>query len=123
MSNDLFSMSEKPKSGTRKSTPVTFRMDMEAHRALANRAKTLGLSIHQLAEIYVLESLCLVEERSALCEAVKNTNAMVAALRSNLSLSVEALLSAAGKASEEEARKWVTECFSPMEADSEDAPK
>ena len=49
---------------------VGFRLDDGSRRVLAQRADALGVSPHELARHYVVESLQEAEERAALREAI-----------------------------------------------------
>ena len=91
------------------SEPATigFRLDEEPRRVLAERAAGLGVSPHALARQYVLEILGEGEERVALHHALKTLIEEAGQTHESLALGIEALLSSAGKVSEDNARAWV----------------
>lgn len=91
------------------SIPATigFRLDEEPLRVLVERAASLGISPHVLARQYVLEILGEAQERSALHHAIKTLIEETGQTHESLALGVEALLSSAGKVSEDSARDWV----------------
>ncbi len=90
-------------------TTIGFRLDEASLRILAERAKRLGLSIHELARHYVIEVLQEPEERSALREAVETVQREIMASREDLAVATEAILVSSGNIEESQARKWVDE--------------
>lgn len=88
---------------------IGFRLDAEAHRALAGRAARLGLSPHALAKLYVMDMLQQDENRADLADGLRVCIKMLDRLRQNV-LST-AILVASGRCTEKEARAWVEENF------------
>jgi len=86
---------------------IGFRLEPEQARLLAERAGRLGVSPHELARYYVVESLLASEELAAVGNAVGALHQQVQRLKQDLALAVEALLASAGQVSEKQARAWV----------------
>lgn len=97
--------------GKSSSSPIGFRLDALSRRVLVERAEQLGISPHELARHYVLELLGEAEERSALREAVTDLHLQLTQVRADLALSIQALLTSAGKVPAAEAAQWVEENF------------
>ena len=96
-----------------RSKTISFRLQAEEEELLSTRAGRFGVSKHDLSRLYVLEMLGQGEERQVLREAVTALNNEISSLRKDVSLSAQALLSSAGKVSEEKARKWAEENLNP----------
>ena len=92
---------------------IGFRLDLEARSILARRAESLGVSPHDLARHYVLECLHSDEDRAALREAIVELRKEMIEARQDVTLSTEALLASAGKASPAEASSWTRENLGP----------
>ena len=86
--------------------PIAFRPEQEIYDQLNAKAEILGMSIHQLACHYVTG---MVRGNSGDKAPVEQLPAMMAELREDLAISVEILLSLAGKARPQDARKWADE--------------
>jgi hypothetical protein len=101
--------SSKPKASRAKksSKPISFRPEQEVYDLLERRAAKLGMgSIHELASHYVTG---IVREDKAQEPSTVSMTQQLAELREDLWLSVEALLTSAGKVKESEARRWAEE--------------
>ena len=92
---------------------IGFRLDEASLRVLSHRAARLKVSRHELARHYVEELLHEPEERAALRAAVEALHHHLHEFRRDFSVAVEALLTSAGKVSEEEARKWTADGLHP----------
>lgn len=99
------------KSRAPESQVISFRVDAEEFRILAARAASLGVSPHALARFYVSEALLAAMQLSDLGSAVLALQTEVAGQRGDLALSMQALLSSAGKTSAKEAEAWVEKCL------------
>jgi hypothetical protein len=87
--------------------PISFRPDQEVYDLLEKRAAKLGMgSLHELACHYVTG---IVREDKAEEPSAVSMAQQLAELREDLWLSVEALLTSAGKVKESEARRWAEE--------------
>ena len=86
---------------------ISFRLDDQSSRVLAERAARLGRSPHELARHYVLEILQQAEERAALREAIQQLNQNQRQFHADFAFAVQALLTSAGKVSSEKAEAWV----------------
>jgi hypothetical protein len=86
---------------------VGFRLEPELGAVLLGRANTLGVSVHELARHYVMLVLHETQDRKELREAVLALHRELTELRTDLSVSTEALLASAGKASAAHAKDWV----------------
>ena len=93
---------------------VGFRLDPENGELLRIRADSLGVSVHELARTYMLETLHEERDRAALYQGlihlrdeVKDLRNDFSELREDMALSIQALLVRAGKVSAKEAMDWV----------------
>jgi hypothetical protein len=86
---------------------IGFRLELDQAGLLAERAARLGVSPHELARYYVVESLLAAEELAAVGNAVGIVHQQMQQLNKDLALAVEALLASAGRVSEKQARDWV----------------
>ena len=106
-------------SGPRALITTSFRLEEASQRVLAERAAALGVSPHELARRYVLESLKPVpsppdrpsHDPAELLEGLQAVYYHLLETRKDLALAVEALLSRAGQVSEAEAHAWVRENY------------
>lgn len=92
---------------SRASTVIGFRLEPELAEALAQQAKALGVSPHELARHYLVEAMGLAGELHSLVSGVTALHHQIQAFRHDLSLGVEALLASAGQVTEKDARAWV----------------
>ena|ERR1041384_4998519 len=90
---------------------IGFRLDEESSRILSERARSLGVSPHELARHYVIEFLHEPEERVALRQAVSILQELISRMREDQVLGLEALLTSAGKVNEKDAHKWIKANF------------
>lgn len=90
---------------------VTFRLQLDALHVLVGRAKLLGVSRHQLAQLYVLQMLALEETQGDLTAGFEAVRKDITEMRAEIALGVEALLLTSGKYEPQEARKWVQSQF------------
>ena len=90
---------------------VGFKLDAEAFAVLDARAKALGTSSHLLARQYVLLALTEDESRRELTQTLQALLAQLIELRKDCSLATQTLLVSAGKATVEQAEKWISENF------------
>jgi len=88
---------------------IGFRLDVEHGRVLAERAKTLGVSVHELARHYVLLMLHENDERSEVRDAIRALHQEIVEIRKDVVVSTEALLTSAGKVGASASRDWVRE--------------
>jgi hypothetical protein len=72
------------------------------------------VSPHELAKDYVLERLHEQEERELLRMALNDLFVVNQQLRGDIATTAEAILIAAGKVDEKEAREWVERTFRPL---------
>jgi hypothetical protein len=93
--------------------PISFRLDEDNQRILAERAAELGVSAHELARFYVTEALRGQQGPPAVIMGLSGLLEGLVHLRADLLLAVEALLASAGKASPEEAIAWIKENYKP----------
>lgn len=85
---------------------IGFRLDETSRQALGRQAKRLGVSPHELARFYVLELLSANEERQALRDTLEMVYHQNDCFRRSMALAVEALLTASGKLSPQQAKEW-----------------
>jgi hypothetical protein len=97
---------------------VGFRLDEKSRRLLGKRSARLGVSPHELAKDYVLERLNEQEERELLRMALNDLFVVNQQLRGDIATTAEAILIAAGKVDEKEAREWVERTFRPLPGSS-----
>ena len=90
---------------------IGFRLDEESSGLLSARARSLGVSPHELARHYVIELLHEPDERSALRAAVASLSELITRMREDQVLGLEALLTSAGKVTEKDAHRWVKDNF------------
>lgn len=86
---------------------IGFRLDEAGSKLLVERAKSLGVSVHQLARHYVITMLSENEERDQLGQMVEKMYLQIAEIRKDIGISTEALLSSAGKTEKSKAKEWV----------------
>ena len=86
---------------------IGFRLDPDSREALLGRASQRGISIHDLARIYVLEALHAETERTILEEGFGNLRQQLRQQQMELGKIAYALLIGAGKLKEDQAREWV----------------
>jgi aryl-alcohol dehydrogenase-like predicted oxidoreductase len=91
---------------------IGFRLSEEDGEVLAARAKTLGVSVHDLARFYTITAVRDREERVDLRGALEKLHQEMTELRKDVVISTEVLLSSAGKVEAEEARAWVDKTLS-----------
>jgi hypothetical protein len=91
---------------------VGFKLDNEHRAKLSGQAEQLGVSRNVLARDYVLRAL---DEPTELASAVITLNQQMFALREELALVAEALLTHGGKLDHKAAQKWVDENLKPAE--------
>jgi predicted DNA binding CopG/RHH family protein len=90
-----------------KSKPISFRLSENDLELLQKKAKVLGVSIHQLAKSFVLESLEGKEKNNVMREIAEVFNE-VEKLKFCLADATEAIL-VTNKYPKEKAKKWTTE--------------
>ena len=88
---------------------VGFRLEPDLRQVLGERAGLIGVSVHDLAKLYVTERLFEEQERIALHEAVKVLHKNMEDFRFDFLHAVRALLTSAGKVSKDRADQWVNE--------------
>jgi hypothetical protein len=93
------------------STVIGFKCDADSRAKLDALAKNLGVSRNILARDFVLKAL---NEPADLFGAVMTLNQQMLALREELALIAEVLLTHAGKVDEEDAKKWTDENIKPV---------
>lgn len=89
---------------------VSFRIDCELYRLLAEAADRLGLSPGEYARSIVRAAL-LDEHSLRILDDLAATRRDLAMLKQQLRLATVGLMIQAGDASEEEAEKWVADYF------------
>lgn len=99
------------KQANEESSVISFRLEGEDLRALEERASALGVSRHALARYLTLDALAWPTHLLELGAAVQELYAEVQGQRQDLSLSVQALLSSAGKTSAKDAKAWAEQCL------------
>lgn len=106
-------MPRSPKKLAAASAPETigFRLDPSASKTLADRARRLGVSSHQLARDYVMQALQAGDQEARLKDATDSVHAHLHELREDLSLALEALIIVAGDLEQKEARAWMKQNF------------
>lgn len=104
----MYLVSERVKSSTLGKT-IGFRLGSAEEGLLLERARKLGVSASILARSYVLDQLSANEERAALRDAVLLLESRIQSLRGDLGISVQTLLSFAGRVLEKDAENWVKE--------------
>jgi hypothetical protein len=99
------------------STPtIGFRLEESQRKTLAARAKSVGLSPHNLAKLYVIERLAGGDEKQSkqsLTDAVHATSEQLHTFREDFAYAVQALLMSAGSLDKEVAKRWVEENLTP----------
>lgn len=70
---------------------------------MEEQAQAMNCSIHELAYHYLTKAICKEADDGVTPEEIVR---VLAELREDLAVGVEALLASAGKASAEEAREW-----------------
>lgn len=85
---------------------VSFRIDSATASALAERAKSYGVSSHELARNYVETVLAEGEERAQVLTALGEIYSLMGKLRESVATGFYTILTTSGAAKEEEARKW-----------------
>lgn len=88
---------------------VSFRIDSATASALAERAKSYGVSSHELARNYVETVLSEGEERARILAALELMLSQLEKLRDDVATGFVAILVSSGAATEEEARRWAEE--------------
>jgi len=99
--------SSSPPRKSRRSDGVGFRLKEEDLGELVQRAARLGVSRHNLGREYVRQMLAAEFDRTELIAMLKRLGDAIFALRTDVALSVEAILVATGHYSEEVAHNWV----------------
>jgi hypothetical protein len=89
------------------SVTIGFRLSQESRQLLVERAARLEVSEHQLARDYVTEMLHGRESQEALVELVCRLHQEIVELRKDIKVMGEALLTSAGKVTDQDAREWV----------------
>jgi len=89
---------------------VAFKLDAEHHGKLAAEAKDLGISVNLHARDMLLRTM---NEPAEVMAALFTLNQQLFAMREELALMAEVLLSDAGKRTREEAQKWADENIKP----------
>jgi hypothetical protein len=99
-------------------TIITFRLAEEDRRALSERAATLKISPHELARVFVLETLKRASEPATppsghpdLLNGIQAIYYQLLETRKDIALSVEVLLTRAGRLKDPEAHEWVSENY------------
>ena len=105
-SQNQFEFAENMKNGKCPPT-VGFRMEETDGAALATRAKSLGVSVHELARHYVVLAVNERDKRTELHDVLLAVRAEILDLKRNVVLSTQALLTSAGKVPAETALDWV----------------
>lgn len=85
---------------------IGFRVDADSGKALAERSKALGVSVHELARHYVMLVLHEAEDRENAANAILAMRQELLELRKDIAVSTEALLTSAGNVSAPAARDW-----------------
>lgn len=93
------------------SETVGFKLDKNFRDALATKARQEGKSRNVLARDLVISALVRNDDLDG---ALLMLNQQLLALREDLALVAEVLLSHAGKTSPDEARKWADENIKPV---------
>lgn len=104
----------KADSGAKIPLLISFRLNVEQAEALSTAASEEGLSAHQMAHDLVLSSLW--QQKRGEAEGLGNCEALerqIFELREELALVAEALLTRAGKVSDDDAARWVDENVKP----------
>src|SRR5262245_30136393 len=106
--NDLLESTGRLSKPLQREIPSTigFRLDEESLRLLQQRALRLGVSRHELARHYLVETLSEKEERALLRQAIFQLSQELQGLRQDLSLAAEALLASAGQVTDKDAHRW-----------------
>src|SRR5262245_789984 len=99
------------KSSKRRNNGVNFRLEETHLLELKQRAARLGISSHRMGRQYVEDMLNSQYDRTQMIDAIKMLGDNIINLRRNVALSVEALLLAAGRQTDEEIEEWVKEQF------------
>lgn len=116
--SDLWSGSRKFYRNGQSAPPdtISFRLQKEELRALAERAAVHNLSIHQYARLLVIEALFQNDAfMEAVGGAIQNLHGEAHKLREDLAFSMKTLLMTAGKVPEKEAIQWVKQNFKPSD--------
>jgi hypothetical protein len=109
-----------------RSETIGFRLPLELFRALQSKAEEQGLSVHKLAEAYVVEALgeskedAILEALNVICakmdavtgapahsEHLAELRQQIFTLHNDFAFGVEALLHCAGQLSKKDAERWV----------------
>jgi hypothetical protein len=88
-------------------TTIGFRLDTESVEVLASRAKLLRVSVHQLARYYVQLALAQENETLNVGEKIETLGEAFIEMRKDVAVATEALLTSAGKVSDQNAKTWV----------------
>ncbi len=95
---------------TPESKTIGFKLDDDSRTKLALQAEQLGVSRNLLARDFVLKAL---NESADVFGAVVTLNQQMLAMREELALMAEVLLTHAGKVDAEDAKKWADENIKP----------
>ena len=103
-----------------KKIPATigFRLDEEHRMILAERARILKVSVHDLARHYVLHMLHENDERQRLISAIVALKDELREARTDIAVSTRELLVSRGEATLEEADEWARTNLFLKDADS-----
>ncbi len=92
---------------------IGFRLDEESYEMVTKRAEQMGVSPHTYSRATVLNALYEKQEVAALQNSVEELHQKIFALREELALIAEALLTSAGKIADKDAKRWVDENIKP----------
>jgi hypothetical protein len=90
---------------------IGFRLDDSSNRLLAKRAAKMGISVHALAKLYVLDALEANAERQQMLARLENLHLGVLGLRSDLATSIKAILTNVGSLDVKEVDAWIRANF------------
>lgn len=93
------------------STMIGFRLDDASYRALAERAASEGVSVHEMARTCVVEGLHEENETAQMAVGLASIYQALVKLRGDVATSAEALLINAGGVKPEQAHRWVVDHF------------
>jgi hypothetical protein len=93
----------KPPTAKKSKKPLSFRPPQDVYDLLEKRAAEMQITINDLACHYVTKAFKTGNVEPSPMDPVVE---LIAELREDLAVSVEAMLSSAGKVSEADARRW-----------------
>lgn len=101
---------------------IGFRLPPDETAELTRRAKSFGVSPHQLARSYVEAALRSGKESEDMMERLDDLHRELVATREDLALAAETLLQGAGNSSPEKAAEWAKENLNIPVEELEEAP-